>query len=262
MPDSIEYSAGIDLGSAFVKAVVLKGKQVLSSHVSPMQGTFESIAAEALDRALARADVSFNSLAWVASTGYGKYNLPFAHRPVNPLSAGACGAYFLLPAARTVIDFGMQQSSVIRLDDRGHIIDNMISEKCASGSGWLLRVTARILGIRMDELGGLSLNSGHPVTLTSDCPVFAETEMISRISGGSSREDIVAGVHRMLALRVKSLVDRLILKQDCVLIGGGAKDSGLVKSMAEVLGEEVKVSSHPQCESAIGAALYWQNNQS
>ena len=111
-----------------------------------------------------------------------------------------------------------------------------ISEKCASGSGWLLRILARILGIGIDELGPLSLNSRNPITLTSDCAVFAETEVISRISEGSSREDIVAGVHRMLALRVKSLVDRLALTTDCVLIGGGTRDGGLLKSMAEALG--------------------------
>ena len=153
----------------------------------------------------------------------------------------------------------MQQSSVIKLDDRGNIMASAISEKCASGSGWLLRILARILGIGIDELGPLSLNSRNPITLTSDCAVFAETEVISRISEGSSREDIVAGVHRMLALRVKSLVDRLALTTDCVLIGGGTRDGGLLKSMAEALGTEIKVSHQPQFESAIGAALYWHD---
>ncbi|MBN2568822.1 MAG: hypothetical protein JXB42_05285 [Deltaproteobacteria bacterium] len=259
MTDIDGYSAGIDLGSAFVKAVVFKGKQIVSTHVAPMQGIFTTIAEEALNAALAKADILFESLEWVASTGYGEYNLSFSHKAVNPLTAGACGAYYLLPTARTVIDFGINQSSVLRLDDQGNIIDNIISEKCASGSGWLLSVIARILGVGIEKLGGLSLGSDNPVTLTSDCAVFAETEVISRISEGNSREDIVAGVHRILADRIKSLVDRVGLTQDCVLIGGGARDAGLLKRLDEILDCEIKVIDKPQFESAIGAVIYWQD---
>ena len=253
------YSAGIDMGSGFVKAAVLKGRHVVSSHVGPMHGTFSAIAEEVLQEALIKADVPFASLDWIASTGYGEYDLPFTHRAVNPLSAGARGAYFLWPMARTVIDFGMQQCSVLSLDDRGNVTNSVISEICASGSGWLLKVVARILGVSLDGLGQLSLNSSSPVTLTSDCAVFAETEVISRISEGNSREDIVAGVYRDLAFRVKGLVDRLTLRKDCVVIGGGARDVGLLKNMAEALDAEIKVTDRPQCESAIGAALYLQD---
>ena len=96
MPDTNGYSAGIDLGSAFVKAVVLKGKQIVSFHISPMQGTFEAIAEEVLNVALAKANIPFTCLEWVASTGYGEYNLPFPHGVVNPLSAGTWGAVFSL----------------------------------------------------------------------------------------------------------------------------------------------------------------------
>lgn len=256
MADDTGYSAGIDLGTGFAKAAVLHGRDVVSSHVSPMHGTFSAIAEEVLRDALTKADVMFSSLDYIASTGYGEYELPFAHRSVNPLSAGAYGAHSLWPGARTVIDFGMQQSSVMNLDDEGNVVNSVISETCASGSGWILKVIARILGVGIGELGILSLNAVSPVTLTSDCAVFAETEVISRISEGSSREDIVAGVHRDLALRVKGLVDRLGLKKDCVVIGGGSQDVGLMKNISETLGSGVKVTVYPQCESAIGAALF------
>ena len=259
MSDAMKYSAGIDVGSAFVKAVVLKGDKILSSLVFPVHGVGASTGQEVLDKALAEAGISFSSLAYVASTGFGEYTLPFAHRPVSPLLAGAYGAFFLAPSARKVIDFGMQQSSVIKLDDLGIITDSIISEKCASGSGWLLVVVARILATRVDQLGPLSLKADNPVALSSDCAVFAETEVISRISEGCSSENIVAGVHRMLAMRIKGLVHRLSSTPDCLLIGGGSKNEGFLKSLREVLGCEIKTTQFPQFESAIGAALYWRD---
>ncbi len=256
MTETSGYSAGIDLGAAYIKAVVFKGKQIVSAHVSPMQGTFADIAEKVLGIAAEKAGISPGSIDWVASTGYGEYSLPFSCRAVNPLSAGAYGAHYLLPTVRTVIDFGIHQSSVIKLNDQGVVVDNVISEKCATGSGWLLKILARILGVGIEELGSLSLNSDNPVALTSDCAVFAETEIISRISEGRPREDIVAGVHKMLADRVKDLVDRVSLAMDCVLIGGGAKDVGLVKKLSESIGCEVRVTEKPQFESAIGAVMY------
>lgn len=250
------YYAGIDLGSCFVKAVLMNEKTVVSSHISPMIGRHESIAEEVLKEVLAKVGLSVEALDWVTITGYGKYNLPFPHRKVSPLSANAKGINFLFPQVRTVIDMGMQQSSVVRLNAQGDVLDNVITEKCAAGSGWLLKVVARVMGINLEDLGPLSLNARKVVDITTDCAVFAETEVISRISEGTPKEDILAGVHKALALTISSLVQRVGLEEECALIGGGGKNIGFVKRLVETLGVDIKIPEEPQFTTACGAILF------
>jgi len=250
------YCAGIDLGSCFVKAVLMKGKAVIDSHISPMIGRYESIAEEVLKEVLAKTGLSIEALDWVTITGYGKHNLPFPHRKVSPLSANAKGINFLFPKVRTVIDMGMQQSSVVRLDAEGDALDNVVTEKCAAGSGWLLKVVARVMGVNMEDLGPLSLNAQRIVDITTDCAVFAETEVISRISEGIPKEDILAGVHKALALTISSLVQRVGLEEECALIGGGGKDIGFVKRLVETLGVDIRIPEEPQLTTACGAILF------
>ena len=254
--ENTEYFAGVDLGSEFIKAVVMKGKAVIGSHISSVVGSYETLAEETLGEALLKGNVSAESLGKIVTTGYGRHGFPVPHLKVSPLSANAKGIHCMLSNVRTVIDMGMQQSSVVRLNDQGDAVDNVVTEKCAAGSGWLLKVVARIMGIGLEEIGPLSLRAQEIVNITTDCAVFAETEVISRISEGIPKEDILAGVHRALALMIRSQVERIGLEEECALIGGGAKDIGLVKSLSEILDVNVKVPEEPQLTSAIGAVLF------
>jgi predicted CoA-substrate-specific enzyme activase len=254
----MNYFAGVDLGSGFVKAAIMKGEGIIASQISPMGGTFKTMSEEVLRQVLTMARISFEDLEWVAITGYGSHNLPFPHRKVSPLSANAKGINFFFPLVKTVIDVGMQQISVVKLDSQGNIVDNVMSERCAAGSGWLLKVICRVLQINLEDLGPLSLRSKKAIDFTTDCAVFAETEVISRISEGTPKEDIVAGVHKAMALKIAGLADRVRLEEECALIGGGAKDNGLVKSLSETLGVEIKVPDEPQLTAALGAILFFQ----
>jgi len=247
---------GIDLGSGFVKVVVMNRTTVLASRILPTTGTFEDIATEGLRITLAHAGITQNDLQWITITGYGNHKLSFPHRKVSPLSAGALGARYFYPTVGTVIDVGVQQSSVAKVDARGIIVDSLVSEKCAAGSGWFLKVVARVMGLTLEDLAPFSLRSANPVTITTDCAVFAETEVVARVAEGNSREDIVAGAHQALAHKVKNLVDRTGMTPACVLIGGTGKDEGFVAKLTDVLGVPIRLPQDPQLAAAIGAVLF------
>lgn len=249
------YFAGIDIGSAFSKAVVVAGSELVSYHIIPSGGNYKLAADEVAGRALSEAKLSFNDIAYVVATGYGAANVAFSNQVATDIACQSRGVYNLFPSARTVIDIGGQFSRVFKVGEGGRATAFVLSEKCAGGSGRFLQVIARVLQIDLKEIGQLSLKSKNKLDFNTGCAVFAESEAISRIAEGASKEDILAGVHRALAAKVQNLVERVGLEPDCALIGGGAKDIGLVRSIEEGLGLSLLVPEEPQIVAALGAAL-------
>lgn len=249
------YFAGIDIGSAFSKAVVVAGSELVSYHIIPSGGNYKLAADEVAGRALSEAKLSFNDIAYVVATGYGAANVAFSNQVATDIACQSRGVYNLFPSARTVIDIGGQFSRVFKVGEGGRATAFVLSEKCAGGSGRFLQVIARVLQIDLKEIGQLSLKSKNRLNFNTGCAVFAESEAISRIAEGASKEDILAGVHRALAAKVQNLVERVGLEPDCALIGGGAKDIGLVRSIEEGLGLSLLVPEEPQIVAALGAAL-------
>ncbi|MFC1907496.1 acyl-CoA dehydratase activase [Chloroflexota bacterium] len=248
------YAAGVDIGSAFIKAAIVNG-ELLAYHVLPSGGNYKLTADEVLKVTLAKAGLSTKDIACVVATGYGAANVSLADEAITEVACQARGVAYFFPSARTAIDIGGQFTRVIKVDDRGKATAFMLSEKCASGSGRFLQVIARVLHISLDDIGPLSLESRERVEFNTGCAVFAESEAISRIAEGAAREDILAGVHRAMAAKTLNLVERVGLEADCALIGGGAKDIGLVKSIEEALGLSLLAPEEPQIVSALGAAL-------
>jgi len=248
------YAAGVDIGSVFIKAAIV-GDGLLAYHILPSGGNYKLTTDEALKGALARAELSPGDLAYVVATGYGAANVSLATETITEIACQARGVAHFFPSARTAIDIGGQFTRVIKVDSHGKATSFVLSEKCASGSGRFLQVIARVLHVGLDEIGPLSLKSKKRVEFNTGCAVFAESEAISRIAEGAAREDILAGVHRAMAAKTLNLVQRAGLEPDCTLIGGGARDIGLVKSIEEALGLEVLVPEEPQVVSALGAAL-------
>jgi predicted CoA-substrate-specific enzyme activase len=164
----------------------------------------------------------------------------------------------LFPTVRTVIDIGAQFSKAIGINDDGKVTNFVMNEKCAGGSGKFLQVAARILHIKVEEIGALSLTATKPVEFTTGCAVFAESEAVSRVAEGALAGDILAGIHKAMASKIVNLVVRLGLSQDCAVTGGGAKDIGLVRTLEKELGIAVKVPDEPQITAALGAALLAQ----
>jgi len=253
--ENMKAVMGVDIGSISSKAVVLSGADIISWAIVPSRGKLAAAAGDVVSQALARAGLSARDIGRMVVTGYGAASLPLASLQVNDLSCQGRGIAYLFPSVRTTIDIGGQFTRAFRVDNEGRTVAFVLSEKCAAGSGRLLQVIARVLQVDVSELGELSLKSKKRVDFTTGCAVFNESEAVSRIAEGAAREDIAAGVHRSLAAKIQSLVERLGFQPDFALAGGGAKNIGLVRAVEEKLGVKALVPHEPQLVAALGAAL-------
>jgi len=249
------YVAGIDIGSAFSKAVIMAENKIITYQVLPSGGNYKLTAERVTEKTLTEAKLSLEDIAYTVATGYGAANVSFSTETASDISCLARGVHYLFPNARTAIDIGGQFTRVLNLDDRGRATSFLFSEKCAAGSGRFLQVIAKVLQVALEDIGELSLKSKNRVDFNTGCAVFAESEAVSRIAEGAAKEDILAGLHRTLAAKIQTMVVRLGLEPDCAVVGGGAKDIGLVKSIEEGLGCCPLVPEEPQIVAALGAAL-------
>ncbi len=249
---------GVDIGSTFSKAVIFSDYGVLSWAIIPSRGSYRVVSDEVVSEALAKVSMSARDIAYVVATGYGAASVSLAKESVNDISCQGRGVSCLFPSVRTVVDIGGQFTRVFRVDGEGRVVSFVLSEKCAAGSGRLLQVISRVLQVGIGEMGELSLKSKKKVDFTTGCAVFSESEVVSRIAEGAAKEDIAAGVHRALAGKVESLVERIGYEPEFALVGGGAKNSGLVRSVEERLGVNALVPREPQIVAALGAALIAQ----
>ena len=249
------YALGIDVGSSFAKAVVLKDAGLLSYATMPSGGNYAEAARKVSGSAIEKAGISETEISTRIATGYGAAAVDFADRTVADISCHAKGLFHLFPSVRTVVDIGSQFCRAIKLDSDGRVSNFLQNEKCASGSGKFLQVIARILHMSIEDIGALSLQSEHPVEFTTGCAVFAESEAVSRIAEGASPADILAGVHKAMSAKIVNLTVRLGLGLDCAVTGGGAKDIGLVRTLEAELGVKILVPEEPWISAALGAAL-------
>ena len=246
---------GVDVGSTSTKIVIIKEGKLESYHVTPSGAHFERSVQTGIEEALEQLSLSTKDIAGTIATGYGA-NIPFlADHYVTDISCCAKGVGYLFPFVRTVIDIGGQASKVIRVNQEKEAIHFVVSERCAAGSGRFLQVIAKVLQIKLEDIGPLSLKAQNPITFTTACAVFGESEAVSRVAEGIPIEDIIAGVHNSIATKIANLVNQIGMEQDCVLTGGGALDEGLVKKIRERLGVDLLIPSQPQITAALGAAI-------
>ncbi len=248
-----QYFAGIDLGSTMTKVVILN-QAMLASVIGPTGPEHRKLANRVMEEALARAKLSFVDITYVVATGYGRINVPFADKQITEISCHARGVGYLLPEARTVIDIGGQDSKGIKLKE-GRAVDFVMNDKCAAGTGRFLEVTAEGLGVKLEDMGKLSLTAKNKVEIGSTCTVFAAQEVVAKLAEGVPLPDIIAGLHEAIAARIYSMVGRLKIEREVALTGGGAKNIGLVKALESRLGFPVLVPPEPLLTGAIGAAL-------
>jgi (R)-2-hydroxyacyl-CoA dehydratese activating ATPase len=251
-------TVGIDVGSITAKAVVIKDGKVVA-HKLTLTGYNARIAAEkVIDRVIKDMGIKFSTIDKIISTGYGRRSVALAHKAVTEITCHAMGAYFLDPAIRSVIDIGGQDSKAISLTDIGGVKDFAMNDKCAAGTGRFLEVMARALEVDLNDFGEFSLKADQPSKISSLCTVFAESEVISLISKGERRSNIIAGIHESIAARVVAMAGRIGLNPPIMMTGGVAKNIGVVKALEHKTGEKVAVSPNAQITGAIGAALIGQ----
>ena len=253
-PDSV-IVAGVDIGASTAKAVILSNHEVLSFAIR-LTGHNVALAGESvLKEALAKKSLSFDALRCIISTGYGRRAVSFAHKALTEIVCHAAGVNSMMPGARTIIDIGGQDSKVIRIDQGGQVMNFVMNDKCAAGTGRFLEVIAGVLDLTITEAGATSLNSKDPCKIGSTCTIFAESEVISLRAEGRSREDLLAGINKAMAHRVAIMGKSIGFKTDVVFSGGVAKNLGIKKAMEETIGLPVLVPDEPQIIGALGAAI-------
>jgi (R)-2-hydroxyacyl-CoA dehydratese activating ATPase len=245
---------GIDIGSITAKAAILKDGKIIATKVSFTGYNSTQAGKRIYDDILSEAGIKPVSLSKVVATGYGRNSVDFADKAVTEIICHATGAHFLNPDVRSVIDIGGQDSKAIVLDAGGKVRDFAMNDKCAAGTGRFLEVMARALEVDLDKFGEVSLRAENPSHISSLCTVFAESEVISLIAKGETRENIIAGIHESVASRVAALANRVGVKKPIMMTGGVAKNIGIVKALEAKLGS-MEVFTEAQVNGAIGAAI-------
>ena len=238
------------------KALILdEGEEVLSYNVIKTSSNSRQSGEACLKEAAGKVGKKISDLGAIVGTGYGRGNIPFATKQVTEISCHAKGAYFLFPDTRTIIDIGGQDCKAIHLSSHGEVADFVMNDKCAAGTGRFLEVMSGVLEVSIDELGELSLKSKNRFEISSMCTVFAESEVVSLIAEGRSREDIAMGLHNSIADRVLGLANKIKILEAVTLSGGVINNIGVVHAIKSRLGISVNIPENPQMIGALGAAL-------
>lgn len=251
------YTLGIDSGSTSTNAVILDENRTIKAFSVLRTGAKSSQSANAvLEDVLKKANLKKDDITRIVSTGYGRVSIPFADTTVTEISCHGKGAHFLFPTVHTILDIGGQDSKGIRLNDNGEVIDFVMNDKCAAGTGRFLEMMARTLEISIDELGPISLKSTENIEISSMCSVFAESEVISLIAQNKEIADIAHGIHTAIAKKAISLLKRVGLTGDFMMTGGVAKNPGVVAILEKELNSKLFIYEEPEIVGALGAALY------
>lgn len=250
-----EYVMGLDIGSTASKCVILSTDGTVAGSAVIPAGVGTSGPGRACRAALESAGLSSEAIRRTAATGYGRHTWAEADDTLSELSCHALGAHAAFPGARTVLDIGGQDAKAIRLGETGRMEAFLMNDKCAAGTGRFLDVMARALELGVTELGEKDSLSRSPVSISSTCTVFAESEVISQQAKGADLCDLVAGIHVSVAARAAGLVKRLGLLEPVVMTGGVALNTGVVRALERELGVKLLVPPLPQLNGAKGAAL-------
>lgn len=249
-------TAGIDVGSKNIKVVVLKDGQVAARAIGTGGFEQQEVAGQLLDKALEEAGVRREGLGHVTATGVGRNIVDFADSKVTDVTAAARGAAELFPGATTVVEVGAEESRGIKTDGNGKVLDSAVNERCAAGSGSFTESMSRALGMQLQDFAVKSTESTAKIPMNAQCTVFAESEVVSLIHQGTDKRDIAKAVHDAIASRVSSMVRRVKVEGDVVLLGGLAYNVGFVKCLEENLEvDTLKIPELPEFADALGAAL-------
>ena len=251
------YFAGIDSGSTSTDVVILnKDKEIVTGIILPT-GAGAAIGAErALEEALKDANLQREDIDALVTTGYGRTAIQEGDKSITEITCHARGAHYLNPEVRTVVDIGGQDSKVIRLDETGAVVNFVMNDKCAAGTGRFLEMMARTMEMSLDKMSVTGLQYDEDITISSMCTVFAESEVVSLIAQNKKTDDIVHGLNKAVAAKTASLAKRVGGEDKYMMTGGVSKNQGLVRTLEEKLGTELVISDKAQLCGALGAALF------
>jgi predicted CoA-substrate-specific enzyme activase len=255
------HTAGIDVGSTYTKALVLRDDGVIvGSAMEPTGFRLPEVSARTLATALASAGLAAGDVRYAVATGYGRHQAEGVDLRVTDITAAARGARFLFPGTHTILDVGGQTMKASRLSDDAKVKSFRLNDKCAAGTGAFLEKTARYMGYGIAEIGPLVATSKEPATISGVCAVFAESEVINQLSQGSAPADIMFGAVVSLVGRSVQLLKRVKPEPEFTLIGGILRFERMAHVVRDALQADVNVPPQEivQFVPALGAAVLGQ----
>ena len=249
-------TAGIDCGSRNTKTIIMKDGHIIGKGMV-LTGFDQNRAISASwEAALKDAGITQGDVERTCGTDSGKNALQMAHRGVNDIQAMAKAANYFCPDSRTVIDVGAEEGRAVKIDEKGGVVDFVINEKCAAGAGAFIETMARALEVTLEEMGAMCLQSDRKIPMNAQCVVFAESEVVGLIHAKTEKQDISKAVHDAMADRIGSMVRRVGVNEDVVMIGGVGRNPGFVAALKRALAlERLYMPDEPEFGAAVGAAV-------
>lgn len=259
-----DLTLGIDVGSGFVKLALVeygdepKILEIVSEKIRKRNPAH--VIENAVDHLMEKHSIIYEDILYVASTGEGEL-VPRRRGHFYSMTTHSRGAYHYNPKIRTVVDMGALFCRAMSLDEGARVTSYSMTGQCASGSGQFLENITRYLGVTIEEVGPLSLQSTNPAETSSICAVLAETDVINMVAQGIPTPDIIKGIHLSIASRIVRLLSRFKAQSPVALTGGMAQDAGLVAAIKQLCHErnlnlEIHPAKNPIAAGAIGAALW------
>ncbi len=250
------YVLGVDSGSTSTDAVIVdKDGTPVATVILPTGAKATESAQRAIDSVLEKASLTRDQITLAVATGYGRDSIPSMDTSITEITCHARGAHALCPEAMTIVDIGGQDSKVIKLDEDGNVVNFVMNDKCAAGTGRFLEMMARTMELPLDEFCTQGLSWKHDVKISSMCTVFAESEVVSLVADDTPVPDIIHGLDRSVASKITSLAKRVKAEPPYLMTGGVANNEGVVTAIGEALGAPVATSEDSQLCGALGAAL-------
>ncbi len=249
-------TCGVDIGARTIDIVLFDSAQVLESIVVDTGAFPKENAMNAFKNILLKTEVEPSEIERIVATGYGRNYFELANRAATEILCHAKGVAFLFPSVRTIIDIGGQDSKMIEVGSDGKVLNFVMNDRCAAGTGKFIEMVAHTLNIPIEETGNAVQEINEICEISSMCAVFAESEIIGLLHKGVAREVILRGVFRSVARRTMGMVGKVGLQDDIIFTGGVAKNQGILQALQHETGKKnIIVPPEPQITGALGAAI-------
>jgi len=249
-------TAGIDCGAKNTKTIIMKngkiiGKGMVRTGFDPGKAVEESLDQALIDTGNARDDIHK-----IYATGSGQKAVKIADDSVDEIKAMAKGANFFFPNARTVTDVGAEDGRAAKIDEKGNPLDFAINEQCAAGAGAFIESMARALDVTIEEMGPLCLQSDKEIPMNAQCVIFAESEVVGLIHAKTGKPEISKAIHDAMAGRIASIIRRIGVNENIVMVGGVGYNPGFISAMKrELKVDTIYIPDEPEYSAAVGAAV-------
>lgn len=248
-------TAGIDCGAKNTKAVIIKDGKVLGKAIVLTGFDQEKAIRDSLEAACKAAGVTEKDIEKIGGTGSGRDSIK-GSKQINDVQAMCKAARFLFPGAKTVADIGAEEGRAAKFDEKGNPVDFAINEKCAAGAGSFIEAMSRALETPIEKIGPLALTSDNEIPMNAQCTIFAETEVIGLIHANTPKNDISKAIHDAIAGRIVSMIRRVGVDEEIVIMGGMAYNPAFLKALKIQLNiDDIKIPDDPEYGAAIGAAV-------